>query len=392
MVVWLERGKGVYRLRYWVNGKRISTTFRGSRSEAQRAFRDLLHACDTGEHVPPDNMTVGQWIDQWLGIGAPGKRRKKPSPRTVERYSQFLRTHVVPALGRCRLQKLTGPQIDNLYMELTPKIAPRTAHSVHVTLGAALGAAVRAGGLSASPMTRVLKIPSPGEANHGIALGEDDLHRLVNGFRTSPLFLIVAVAAYTGMRRNEVLALRWTDLSATEKTLRVERPIEQTKGHIGFKQPKTKRGTRSIVIDDNLLELLRREREKYLRLVAGIPDGSSVDLSLMRLPDEALMFPSPSGAWIDLIQPRDPHAVARGFVKRARKLGFAGLRFHDLRGSHGSNLLRRGVPVDVVARRLGHDPVTLWRSYVKALPQDDAITLDALRAMSNGNHGDREQS
>ena len=125
------------------------------------------------------------------------------------------------------------------------------------------------------------------------------------------------------------------------------------------------------MIDDDLLALLCTEREKYQRVVAGVADGAEVDLSLIRLPDNALMFPSPAGERFDMAQPRDPHAITRGFVKRAGKLGFAGLRFHDLRGSHGSNMLRRNVPVDVVARRLGHDPVTMWRSYIKPLPQED---------------------
>jgi integrase len=134
-----------------------------------------------------------------------------------------------------------------------------------------------------------------------------------------------------------------------------------------------------------LAALLCAERDKYLRLAAGVPDGAAVDLSLIRLPDDALMFPSPTGA-LDLTQPRDPHAVTRGFTVRARKLGFR-LRFHDLRGSHGSNLIRRGVAPDLVARRLGHDPVTMWRSYIKMLKGDDASTLKAIAAMSLGGLG-----
>jgi integrase len=83
--------------------------------------------------------------------------------------------------------------------------------------------------------------------------------------------------------------------------------------------------------------------------VAGVSESSAVDLSLVRLPEGALMFPSPAGGRFDFSQPRDPHAVTRGFVKRARKLGFNGLRFHDLRGSHETALLDAGVPVHVVA-------------------------------------------
>jgi integrase len=91
-----------------------------------------------------------------------------------------------------------------------------------------------------------------------------------------------------------------------------------------------------------------------MRLVAGVPDGTEVDLSLVRLPTGALIFPSTGRRQVRFIKPRDPHAVTRGFVSRARRLGFAQLRFHDLRGSHETAPLDRGVPVHVVAARCGH--------------------------------------
>lgn len=95
------RGNGSWRLRYNVDGKRFTKTVRGTKAEARTELRRLLRSGDTGEHVTPDRMTVAQWIDHWLAIGAPGKRQKKPSRRTAERYDQLLRTHVVPALGNC---------------------------------------------------------------------------------------------------------------------------------------------------------------------------------------------------------------------------------------------------------------------------------------------------
>jgi integrase len=250
------RGEDTWRLRYRVAGQRYSVTFKGTKSAARAELRRLLRDGDVGLHVPPDRMTVAQWLEHWIELGCPGKRQEKPSRRTTERYAQFLRTHVVPALGSRGLQKLTGAQIDNLYTALAAKIAPRTCHHVHIVLGAALGAAVRAGALSTTPMARVLTVPTPGDGDHGIALDEDQLSRLVEGFRTSPLQLFVAIAAYTGMRRNEVLALRWSDFDETGRALKVERAIEQTKAGLSFKAPKTKRGLRSVVIGDKLLELL----------------------------------------------------------------------------------------------------------------------------------------
>jgi integrase len=328
-------------------------------------------------------MTVAQWLDHWLSLGCPGRRQEKPRPHTVERYRQLI-AHAIPVLGGHRLQKLTGAELDQFYASLAAKLAPGTQHQTHIVLRAALAAAVRAGALAVSPMERTLMAPASGESSHGMALDEDDMRRLIEGFRGSSLFLFVNVAAYSGMRRNEALALRWSDFDEAGKTLKVERALEQTRAGIGFKPPKTRRGLRTVAIDDNLVGQLRAERDAHARLVAGIPDGSSVDLSLVRLPEAALIFPSPAGPGFDLTRPRDPRAVTRGFVRHARRLGFK-LRLHDLRGSHATQLLRRGMPLDVVARRLGHDPAVMMRAYAKALPSDDTITRDALAAMSS-NH------
>ena len=238
------RGENSWRLRYRVNGRSFTKTIHGNKSEAQKALRDLLHAGDTGEHVAPDKMTLGKWIDHWIAIGAPGnKRRREVGRRSIERYAESLRCHVVPTLGERPLQQLQATEIDALYVQLGERISARTAHHVHVVLGACLGAATRTRRLARNPMHDLAKVPSPGEADHGVALEADQLRTLVQGFKGSALFPIVAVAAFTGARRNEILALRWEDIDASKKTLRIERAIEETEEHgLRIKGPKRSAG------------------------------------------------------------------------------------------------------------------------------------------------------
>jgi integrase len=192
--------------------------------------------------------------------------------------------------------------------------------------------------------------------------------KFLQGFKGSTLFGIVATAAFTGARRNEVLALQWTDLDVENKTLRIERAIEETRQHgLVLKGPKTERGKRTIAIDDDLVALLLVEREKHLRVVAGVSDTSSVDLALVKLPKGALMFPNPPtrGESFSFTRFRNPRNTTKEFVRKATALGFPGLRLHDLRGSHETALLDAGVPVNVVAARCGHDPAVMLRSYAK---------------------------
>ena len=318
----------------------------------------------------------------WLESGAPGQKRQAVGDNTIEKYERLLRLHVLPALGSLKLQEVDGTHIDRLYRGL--QCAPRTARQIHSTLNACLTSAVRVKKLVVNPMQTVATIPSGGESDHGIALDSEQLRMLVLGLKGSSLFPIVSVAAFTGMRRNEVLALRWTDLDVRNKTLKVERSIESTlKYGLRFKGPKTKRSKRTIIIDEDLIALLLSVKTRHLRLKAGVSDHAQVDLSLIRLPENALMFPSPPAlADGDFETPRHGVTISRDFARAAAKLGFPGLRFHDLRGTHGTLLLNRGVPVHTVALRLGHDPATLLRSYAKKTREADTSAASIIGSIS----------
>lgn len=371
------RGENVHRLRYRVDGKRFTKTFHGSLSEARKELRALVRSGDTGDHVAPDKITVGAWIDQWIRAGAPGRKKKVVGQRTLERYEELLRVHVKPKLGGRPLQKLRATEIDELYGELEPLMAPMTLHHVHVTFNSCLSTAERKGMVLVNPMKRAEKIPSPGESDHGLALDEADLQTLVTGFESLPIHPIVALDAATGARRNEILAFRWTDFDPDKKTIRVERALEVTKKFgIRFKPPKTWRGLRTVALDDGSVSLLLRVRETHLRLRAGVPDGAQVDLSLVKLPDDALIFPNPPGPGQDFSfsAPRLPQSFSIQFAKRAAKLGFPDFHFHHFRGTHATLLLDRGVPVHIVAERIGDDPAVLLKNYAKRKRQQTADT------------------
>jgi len=382
-----QRGENTFRLRYRIGKQRFAVTFHGTPAEAKKKLRELLKSGDDGQHVEPTRMTLGDWIEHWLTIGAPGRKKKRAGRRTLERYAQLLRGHVTPALGMKRLQQLHSTDVDRLYEGIEGKIAPRTQHHVHTVFGACLNAAVRKGLLSSNPIDRAEKIPSPGESDHGQVLDEEQLASVVQSFRDFTLYPIVAAAAFTGARRNEILALRWSDLDSVAKTLRIERALEETKGEPGkgptrrLKEPKRANHRRTIQIDDALIDLLLSERDKHLRLVAGVPDGATVDLSLVKLPPDALMFPSFAGRELDLTRLRDAHSVTQEFEKQARK-HFPGLRFHDLRGSHETMLLDKGVPVHVVAARCGHDAAVLLRAYAKRTRKADTSAASIIGEIS----------
>lgn len=371
--------------------------------QAQVEVARLVSELKGGTYIDPSKLTVGQWIDQWIEAGAPGRRQKKPSQRTLERYGQLLRTHVKPSLGNRLLQKLQATEIDKRYADMAEAkaISPRTQHHVHIVFGACLATAHRKGLLLVNPMTRVEQVPNPeghiyetdeetDSDDIGEGLTEAELRTLVAGFESTSQYPVVVLAATTGARRNELLALRWSDLDVEKKSLRIERALEQTKKFkIRIKPPKTKRGLRTIDLDDATIAILLKQKERHLRIVAGIPkDAGTVDLSLVRLPGAALMFPAlfGPGRGVSFTTPRDPRNFSREFAERAGPLGFGKTRFHDLRGIHSTALLDAGIPVHTVAQRIGDDPATLLRSYTKRkrLKQADEKLSSTITGLAAG--------
>lgn len=210
-----ERGENSWRLRYRINGKVFRRTVKGTKTEAHKVLRQLLHAGDTGEHVDPSKMTLRQWAEHWLSLGAPGgKRRREVGARTLERYTELLH-HVTAALGERPLQQLQSTEIDALYERLTTKLSGGTRCNLHVTLGACIGAAYRTRKLARNPMTELSKVPSRGETDHGMVLEAEQLRALVQGFgdrrymRSSPRSLLLARGGTSALRCNGVISTRW---------------------------------------------------------------------------------------------------------------------------------------------------------------------------------------
>jgi integrase len=176
--------------------------------------------------------------------------------------------------------------------------------------------------------------------------------------------------------------LRWTDINFEKREIRVERALEVTKAGIRFKVPKTERGKRTVDIDAATAELLLAERSRQQQLMAGIPDGVDVNLSMIKLPEGALVFPADlTAASPTFTKTRIPRDTSKNLRRIARKLGFARMRFHNLRHSHSTILLDAGVPLHRVAARIGDDPATLLRTYAQLTKAKNDKMTDAVNML-----------
>jgi integrase len=371
-----RRGENSWRLRYYdQEGNRQAITFRGTKKEASEKLRNLLGDVDKGTHVAPAKVTLNDWAAQWITLKAAERQWK-----TVARYEDLLAKHVLPKLGERPIQQIKPIEIQLLYAELD--MADRTKHHIATVLRACLQAAVDIGKLLQVNPAATIKKPSAEDSDIGIALEQEKIAALVEGFRGSTLFDLTFLVAFTGVRREEALALRWSDFDPSAKTLRIERALGYTpKFGLQFKVPKSKRSRRTVTIDDTLVALLRRMRERYQRIVVGAPDGAEIDLSLVRVPDDWLVFPAPGG---EPHEPRHLDAVTKQFTKRARKILGFNFRLHDLRVSHETWLLDQGTPVHVVAKRCGHDPALLLKVYAKRTQKSDESAAETIGLMTKG--------
>jgi integrase len=378
-----ERGPGAYRIRYRVDGRRHAVTVRGTYADAKRKLRELLRAVDTNTHVAPDRTTLAQWADEWLALhdGRPG---------TLQRYRHVLDNQVLGVLGGRPLQAIRGTEIGMLYRGLAEKLAPRSIHLVHRVCRALFREAVRRRLLVRSPIEDI-KAPKADETSIGKALDADQLSQLVKGFEGHPLYPVVCLCALAGLRRGEALGLKWTDLDTKARTLHVRRSVEHT-AELGviLGQPKTARSLRKIAIGDDLIAVLLAEQRKYLRIAAGVGDAESagIDLSMIRLEADALMFPAPASPF-SFTKLRTPEAVSKAFSSHAARLGFPDLRLHDLRHTHGTALLDAGVPVHTAAHRMGHSPKVLLQIYAHHTEKGDEAAAAAVASISKGIIGGR---
>jgi integrase len=181
--------------------------------------------------------------------------------------------------------------------------------------------------------------------------------------RTTEFYLPILMGLSTGLRRGEILGVRWSDINICDRTLTVNQSLEQTRGGgLRFKSPKSKRGRRRISIPVLLVDALEPHRHEQNKQKAKFgPDYQ----------DHGLVVCLADGA------PWPSDSFSGSYVYFAGKIGAGGVRFHDLRHTHASQLLRQGTPVKTVSQRLGHSTAAITLNvYGHVLSGDDERATD----------------
>ena len=359
-IVDIPRGPDGRRRQKWHGGF-------ATRREAELARADVLSRLARGTYVERSSLLVSEWVlGTWLGTV---ETQLKPS--TFHSYRRNLELHLLPRLGHLRFGDLTPARITESYAELLRSgrqrgrskgegLSPTTVRYLHAILHRALADAVTAGLLESNPASLV-KLPRSGLtlAPELRCWSADELSAFLRQTDHLPLSLAWRLAAMTGMRRGEVLGLRWKDVSVADRRLQISRSLVVVDGSTRESTPKNGHA-RSIDLDAGTATLLHALRPRDgggdSRVVVG-SDGAS---------------PSPG-------------SLSRAFRSAVAVAGVPMIRFHDLRHTHATLSLAAGVPVRVVADRLGHASAAFTlRRYAHVLPGMQAAAAETFASLLGG--------
>jgi len=353
-----RRGKNSWRIKFDVEsagaGRQTRfVTVRGTKKDAQIEAAKIIAAASKGNYVEGSKETAAQFAERWLRDWAKGNTSNK----TYARYEELLRLHVSPHVGGVRVQRLRPTDLQSLYATLQHKtgLAARTVLHVHRTVHRMLRHAAQWGVVHQNAAALV-DAPSVAATEIDV-LTPDQVQTVLKTLKGRPIYTLAVVALGTGMRRGEMLALRWQDVDLNGAVLQVERSLEQTKAAgLVFKAPKTKYGRRQITLPASTVAELRTHwrLQQETRLATG--QGRAND---------GLVF----GQWDG--SPRSPNAVTKEWAAAMAKAKIKAT-LHSLRHTHASVLIASGLDVLTISRRLGHgSPAITLTVYGHLFKTDD---------------------
>ena len=358
------------------DGKRQQVSRGGfrTRREAEAAFAAMRDELRKGTFVSETKTTVKEFlVDEWLPA-----IRVSIRPSTLDNYSSAMRRYVIPRIGGPQLGRVSPAMLNALYADLLATgrhdgldgLSPKTVKEVHTILHKAMHDAVRWGRLGRNPAD--LADPPAARSPEMQVWSAEQLRKFLAFVADDRLYAMWLMYATTGMRRGEVLGLRWGDVDHKHGRIAVVQSLLIVEHKMMFSEPKTNKGRRSVALDPTTAGVLRSHRAAQAKeqLLAGEVWTNS-----------GLVFTTELGGAID------PHRVTRNFGALSEAAGLPHIRLHDVRHSYASAALAAGVQAKVVSERLGHANIAITLdTYSHDLPAMHEDAAEKIAALILGMH------
>ncbi|MDY7046405.1 site-specific integrase [Virgibacillus sp. M23] len=359
-----KNNKWYYSFSYKESNKYKKKLKRGfkTKKEAENAMIEAMDSINKGTYIEPSKTLYRDFMDSWLK-----DKKINVKKSTYSNYQYLVENFILVSLGDIELQKINPREIQTLYNDLKEnnRLSSENIRKIHTIINDALNKAFKWGMINRNPATLV---DAPKVVKKEVEVwNQDEINIFLNVAKDSRYYHAFLLALTTGMRQGEILGLRWKDIDIENETISVVQTLSH-KGQELSAGAKTDSGNRRISIDSNTLSQVLKHRT---------------------LQKEEMMVNSPLyNSHNDLVVrtstglPLSPRNLLRSFYSIIDKSGIKKIRFHDLRHTHASLLLKQGVNPKIVSERLGHANVRITLdTYSHLLPNLQKETVNNFSKM-----------
>lgn len=363
-----KNGKIVYQItvegeRDVLTGKRNRTykNVQGSKREANSVMHKMIVEMEQGISAKRTNKTVGSWMDEWVSSCLPNVEET-----TRVGYKTKIRCYIKPALGDILLKSLRAEHVQKMINDmLTSGLSPKNIRDTFNNINAAMKMAVKTRLISYNPCEGVV-LPKMKKYRAKV-YDSSTMHTLLEAAYGTEMYLPILLLITVGLRRGELLALRWEDIDFDNNLLKVRKNMVCGENGVIIKDPKSEAGIRDIHIGDDVVKVLREARIQYMEDALAYGKGFQNLGFIIRQADGS---------------PIMPNSMTRKWSRFVKRIGLEKIRLHDLRHSNATALIQAGVNPRVVQQRLGHSDVNITlNTYTHVLPEmdvDAAAKLDQI--------------